>query len=228
MKLLIDSDTLCYAAAAVSEGQSAELARYNVIQSIESIFYQLNSEDYTLYLTGDKNYRYEVYPEYKANRKQARPQFLTDVRDYVQHNYNVILSDGIEADDEVSIDAKILSDYDTDFIVVHIDKDLDQIVGKHFNPKKVSEYIVSPLDAMRFFYYQMLVGDAADNVKGAMGIGPKKAEKILAGLTTEIDLYNAVKAHYGCEEELKMNADVLWIQKERGVLWSPPVEATEQ
>ena len=40
----------------------------------------------------------------------------------------------------------------------------------------------------RFVEYQCLVGDSADNIKGAVGVGPVKATEIIeAGCPTEFD-----------------------------------------
>ncbi len=84
-------------------------------------------------------------------------------------------------------------------IVISIDKDLKQIPGIHFDfyrkpSKEVDQLgqriqnemkglkIVTESEAAYNFWYQMLVGDGSDNVKGIKGIGPKRAEKILYDL----------------------------------------------
>ena len=83
---------------------------------------------------------------------------------------------------------------------------------------------------MRRFFTQALTGDTSDNIKGIKGIGPKKAEKLLAGLTTEEDLYDAVQFQYTSslmvedpeegEKRLKSNLDLLWIWRSLGITYS--------
>ena len=114
--------------------------------------------------------------------------------------------------------------YFNTFNVVSIDKDLDQFVGWHYNPKKKIRYLISPNDAIRFFYYQMLVGDTADNVKGVKGIGPKKAERILANCETEEEMFDTVRDLYNNDEEMLMNGKVLWLWQKENDIWTPMKE----
>jgi DNA polymerase-1 len=46
--------------------------------------------------------------------------------------------------------------------------------------------------ALRWAYIQCLVGDKTDNIEGIKGVGPAKAEKILAGCVTHNDCWEAV------------------------------------
>lgn len=120
-----------------------------------------------------------------------------------------------------------------DSCIVSIDKDLNCIPGWHFNPgitrkgvviREPTRYLVSPKDALRFFYTQLLVGDTADGIKGAVGIGPKKAITILEGCETEWDYYQACLDHFSCEEELAQNAKCLYIWQKENDEWKAPSE----
>jgi DNA polymerase-1 len=214
MLALIDSDTICYAAAAVSEGQSESIAMWNANSMVEDTLRKLNTNEFRLYLTGENNFRYRVYPEYKANRlKMEKPQFLQVVRQHLVDEWGAQMSDGCEADDELGIDHTYNNENGIESIIVSIDKDLKMIPGWNYNPRKDERTLISPTDAIRFFYYQLLVGDTADNIKGASGIGPKRATAILSGLTTERDLLSAVQQYYSSEEELEQNARCLWIAR---------------
>lgn len=222
MIALIDSDTLAYASAATAENENEQIARWNVNKMVENILRSLNTSDYKCYVTGDSNFRYSVYPEYKANRlKMVRPKYLAVCKQHLVDEWGAQVSQGCEADDDIGVDA--LSGNYIDPIVVSIDKDMDQVWGKHYNPRKELEYYVTPNDALRFFYYQLLVGDTADNIKGAPGIGPKKATKILDGVSEESELLQRVEAHYPSTDALEMNGKVLWIFKQPNDIWKMPV-----
>jgi len=216
----------------MAEGQGVTQAYWNADTDLEGLLARLNCPSYQLYLTGDSNFRYDIFPEYKANRASTpRPEYLKDVKQYLVENYNAVISDGCEADDLCGIDQCQSNAAGEDTILVHIDKDLDMIPGVHFSPEIIRlskvvrperQYIVSPNDALKVFYTQLLTGDPGDGVKGASGIGKVKAEKILRELTTEQEMYTACLDYFSCEEELEMNAQVLWIWREPMGIWRKP------
>jgi len=121
---------------------------------------------------------------------------------------------------------------DPSVIICSIDKDLKGTPGWHYewphhgNNGKL--YWVSQEEADKWFYIQLLMGDkATDNIEGIKGIGEKKARKILKGLTTVEDMYRACLKAY---EDHGMNyfdlletANLIYIQREHNVLWTPPV-----
>jgi 5'-3' exonuclease len=189
-----------------------------------------------MYATGPNNFRYGVYPEYKAHRGED-PTYRAAVKQYAVDHWGAVLSDGCEADDLLGIDQcqAFLND-EEETMIVTIDKDLDMIPGWHYFPgitrkgvvvKPPRQYLVSPTEAIRFFYYQMLIGDPTDNIKGVHGIGPKKAKVILEGLTEEADLLAAVREQYSCDEEMVMNGQCLWIWRKQNDIWRIP-ETTER
>ena len=207
--ILIDSDTACFAAAFTTEDQPEQEARYNINRMMEDLLIDLNTQDYMMFLTGTGNFRYKVYYEYKANRKeQKRPRHLEMLKQHLIDSWGAILSNGCEADDLVAMEHH-KRDYES--IVVSTDKDLLQLYGRHYNPKKKLFQTVSPLEGLRFFYTQCLEGDTADNVKGVKGIGKVKAARYLADATTEEEMFNIVRGLYDCDEEFAMNARVLWL-----------------
>ena len=236
MLLLIDADTPAFAAAAITEGQDLQLAIWEANHSIERLIAACNASEYKLYLTGESNFRYNIFPEYKANRlKTVRPTHYDDVKKSMVGNWNAIVSEGCEADDLLSIEQYRCQQYDIESMIASVDKDLDQVVGWHYHPgvkrkgewlRPPKQYIISPAQALHFFYYQLLVGDSADGIKGAPGIGPKKAENILTGCETEWDYYQACLPHFSCEEELLQNARCVYIWKKENDQWNPPMDAS--
>jgi 5'-3' exonuclease len=70
-----------------------------------------------------------------------------------------------------------------------------------------------------------LTGDNADNIKGLYGIGPKKAEKLLAGCDTEESMWEVVvKAYDNDIDRIIENARLLWLRRYENELWEPPQE----
>lgn len=175
-----------------------------------------------MFLSGSGNFRYAVYPEYKANRLDAkRPKWEKDVREFLKLHWEAVVSEGCEADDLMGIAAcASLPNYTS--VIATIDKDLDQIPGWHWNFVKKEQYFVTPEKGIYNFYYQLLVGDTADGIKGVFGIGPKKAQRILSTCESEREMFEACREAYGNDEELEMNAKVLHIWKKENDIWKWP------
>jgi DNA polymerase I len=105
------------------------------------------------------------------------------------------VKDGIEADDTLGILCTHPKLVPGKRIVVTIDKDLLQIPGHHYNPDRDEKRVVSLDGGDRWFFQQVLTGDATDNYPGCPGIGPKRASGILDA--TEPDTrWSAVVAAY--------------------------------
>lgn len=220
MIALIDADTMCFASASMAEGMDEANAIWNVQNALDGLLAAWNIADFQLFVTGKGNFRYSIYPEYKANRSASRPEHLQACKDYLCREHGGVSATGCEADDLIGVEAYKRLALELPYVIVSIDKDLDMLEGLHYSPeirregktvKEARRYHVSPTDALRFFYYQLLVGDATDNIKGVKGIGKKKAPGILSGLQDEAQLFRAVADNYGHEEEMIMNAKCLWI-----------------
>lgn len=234
MKILVDADTPCYAAAAVHEADDVEYAIMEANDAIQRILNNTEATSFAIYLTGDNNFRYNIYPEYKAHRLTTpKPRHLEEVRAAVARGWDAIISNGCEADDLLGIEQCS----HPDSCIASIDKDLNQIPGNHYHPgikrkdKWIREpgfYTITPEQGLYNFYYQLLVGDATDNIKGAVGIGPKKAENILTGCKTPWDYYQAVEPFFSCEEELLQNARCVYIWQKENDLWVPPLDSGQE
>lgn len=158
MRLLIDHDILLYRALWGCKG-----GYYQQLQTcdymLEKIMDRLASEDITLIISGDSNFRKEISPAYKANRDpNQRPQYLHDAKKYYVKYWDAVVSEGCEADDVIGMA------HDEDSIVVSSDKDMMQLGGLIYNPVKNELYNIQ--NPWYFFYMQMLTGDKADNIEG--------------------------------------------------------------
>lgn len=137
------------------------------------------------WLTGKGNFRERVatIQPYKGNRTQAPPVWKDEIREYLASECGAEFVDGIEADDKLVVE--FLKDPERS-IVATIDKDLAQVEGiRLYNWQKKELKTISPLEAKRNFYKQLLKGDPTDHIKGVEGIGDAKAEKIIGKLKDE-------------------------------------------
>lgn len=216
---IIDGDLIKFRSAISAEGEEEPYiacARANAM--LAEMLYALDTDEYELWLSGKDNFRYKVYPEYKGTRKAQRPRWENDVKEFLINECNAQILDGAEADDALGFRmAELLAEGKRPVCVTN-DKDNKQTVGEHYDPIKKEFFTVTPEEADRFFYYQLLVGDSVDNIKGVPGIGPKKAEKLLSEYPPE-EWEEVIKELYSCEEEYEQNAKCLWIWRKRGDIW---------
>lgn len=173
----------------------------------DKIFAEIEKEEFLLengleivfceyFITYGKNsIRRRLVSDYKkTRRKQPQDKWVNKVRSYLIKSDFAFVHDEWEADDLIHDRALELGQ--NGCIVISIDKDLKQIPGIHFDfyrkpSKEVDQWgqriqndmkglkLVTESEAAYNFWYQMLVGDGSDNVKGVKGIGPSKATKLL-------------------------------------------------
>jgi len=216
MHVLIDADLVCYRCAA-SVGDGAEdIAHARCDTLVRELIHTTNSEYYTCFLTGQNNFRKQINPEYKANRKDTvPPQWLQSCRQFLVQEWNAVVSDGCEADDLLGITQT------EDSIIASLDKDLLMIPGNHYNWVNDEFTTTTPLDGLRCLYRQMLIGDRADNIFGVDGIGKVKAARIIDVLDDEQDMIETVFSLYKEDvERFIMNAQCLWILQQEGETWA--------
>jgi hypothetical protein len=198
-----------------------------------------------LILSGMGNFRNDIATvlPYKGNRaSKPAPLWKSEVLKYLKSNWKADVVDGIEADDEVGIRMTSFARAGVDTILATIDKDLDQIPGWHYDYKNHVFYHVSDDEAMCKFYAQAMSGDMTDYVRGARGVGPETARKMVDAIYEDhgLDherLWNAVVvcyAEYGVEGyegnktpyELALEmAQLVWLQKEPFQTWTPALLA---
>ena len=220
MLALVDADIVAFRCAASAEKESEDwIARARTKELVEQILHDTGATEYKLFLTGERNFRKDIYPLYKANRTQPKPKWLAMCKDYLIEHWQATVTDGYEADDALGFHQSLCIPPDST-IICSIDKDLMMIPGKHYNFVKKEFAEVNELQAQRTFYTSMLVGDAADNVKGVPGIGKAKAPKILDGCESEVELYEAVRSMYEEQEDFDLNADLLWIWRQPDGRWT--------
>jgi hypothetical protein len=224
MIALIDADVVAYRIAFGCQDEPEKVAIAKVSEFLEElVFTYTDVEDCEGYLTGKQNYRFDIAKTapYKGTRVSEKPKHLGIIRQYMIDAWAFSVQEYQEADDAIGIRAYTLGE--DDYIICSIDKDLDNLRGKHYNFVKNEHYTITEEEAIKNFYRQVLTGDRVDNVPGLAGIGPKKADKIIKDCVTEAELFNAVLAAYdGDIDRMTEMAQLLWIRRKEGELWTPP------
>ena len=220
---LIDADSLCYAVGFSSNDTEESIAIARLEETMTELCMELDCGDYKGFLTGKGNFRdsIAVTVPYKGQRVSEKPIHLQALRDHLVSSWGFEVVNGIEADDAVGIATYAVPEEKT--IMVHIDKDLNQLRGWHYNYRKKEKYYVSEFEGLVAFYTQILTGDRIDNIIGLKGIGPVKAKKVLEKCTNENELYQAVlKAYEDDQQRVLENAQLLWLQRSPNQVWTPP------
>lgn len=225
MIALIDADNVAVAAAWSGEKETEDIACARARGMLETIANDTGSDTLELWLTGKNNFRYSVYPEYKAQRSgKRRPRWEKQVKDYLISHHAANVTDGCEADDMLGVRLCELGEV---AIMAHLDKDMNMIPGWHYNwelrrlgkvVREARKYYVTIEEANRFFYYQLIVGDPVDNIKGVVQSGAAAAEALLGSLP-EHEWLPAIRDLYASEEELDLNARCLYIWRRRDDSW---------
>lgn len=206
--IFIDGDIILYKACFASEmeiywgggdwtlSMNEEQAKTVSREIIEDIRLACSAKKSTLRVcfSNGKSFRKEIYPDYKANRKNSRkPLGLKALKRWLAHEYKSLQYDYLEADDVIGIQmtkpGKIIK------VAVSIDKDMKTIPGTHYNPDTGESFEITKDEADYNFYKQTLTGDTTDNYPGCPGVGPKTADKILEKLKPE-EYWNAIVGIY--------------------------------
>lgn len=227
MKALIDADSLVYAIGFSSQEIEEPLAKWRMDETVNTILQDLGADTYEGWLTGKGNFRNDiaVTAPYKGQRVAPKPEHYAALRAHLQKKWHFHMTEGIEADDAVAIAAYAVPEDET--IMVHIDKDLNQLRGWHYNYRNKEKYHVTEEEGLHAFYTQILTGDRIDNIIGLKGIGPVKAKRILEKCKTETEMYLAcLEAYEGNESRVLENGKLLWLQRFPNQQWTTPQLST--
>ena len=164
-----------------------------------------------------KNFRNEIYSEYKANRSDA-PDDLIPQFDYIRKSVEAFNLPSIElinyeADDLIATYVEQILAEGAKATIVSSDKDLMQLFKKNvriYDPMK-NKFITSEDVNIKFgvgpekvIDVQALAGDSTDNVPGVPGIGVKTAAELIN--------------EYGTLENLLKNSNKIKQNKRRETL----------
>lgn len=127
-----------------------------------------------------KTFRHELYPAYKAHRKDRKPTIFQPLREWVITEWDSQCWPNIEADDIMGILSKSHS-VPAPKIVVSDDHDMQSIPCMLYQPMHPERGVrrITYASARRHHLLQALTGDSGDGYPGLPGVGPKRAEAIL-------------------------------------------------
>lgn len=164
---------------------------------------------------GGSSYRKDIYPEYKANRKELvekqTPEEKEQARKFFDEyertlqaidehpELNLIRYQGVEADDIAAYICSRRVDYGYDKIwLISSDRDWDLMIDEkvsRFSYVTRKEQTVdtwdNPVSREQYISYKVLIGDKGDNVPGIPGIGPKRAADLISKYGSALDIYDA-------------------------------------
>jgi len=188
--IIIDGDIVAYKSAIQSEVDThwgngfwtlhAEetQGKYLVASEIEDLKEKLNADKVIVTLTDKNNFRKDVLPTYKDNRKQKRkPILLSPLRKFLIDEYQAVIYPNLEADDVMGILATKPSKGECK-IICSIDKDLRQIPGHLYDGESLTKHTKKHCDWWHMV--QTLTGDAVDGFSGCPSVGKVTAQKILS------------------------------------------------
>ncbi len=193
--------------------------------------------------------RLEIYPEYKAGRKPAPPDFKAQIP--VLHELLNALGwplyelDDYEADDimmtlacqaeERGVESELISgDYDilqaispmTKVFITKAREPLNSMIP--YNEELFEEKYGVKL--YQFLDYKSLIGDSSDNIPGVTKVGPVAAKKLLAKYDTLEGIYENIDLIDGSlHKNLVADKEQAFMSRELARMWNDaPIEFNEQ
>lgn len=200
LTLLIDADVLRYQLAYsnttridwngdgnFAEAVQPERAKADLEDYIDELMQKFGADDFVLALSCKKhNFRKDLFPDYKANRAgKPKPELWYVLDEFIYETWGdkVVERYSLEGDDMLGLLATHPSPKRAPGrrIVVSIDKDMQTVPCRLFNPNKpdIGVRTITQHDADLFWMKQTLTGDGVDNYPGFPGIGLKGADELL-------------------------------------------------
>lgn len=154
----------------------------NACNHIDQITKQLKLDKVVMCLTDSVNWRKDVLPSYKENRKGNLKRLgLQKLKERLADHYETFQRPTLEADDVMGILAT-KSNYLPEYrkIIISEDKDMKTVPAWIYNPAKDFEPWENTVEDADFFHMcQTLAGDVTDGYAGCPSIGMETAKKML-------------------------------------------------
>jgi len=232
--LIVDADSIMYFSSYFpedsildfpTEEDRIEEAKYRTRTKLQEI--QNNVEEWYnikntfIFIGGGNNFRYDILPGYKSNRKEKNAM-IPIIADYMLEELNAIPSVGAEADDYV-YDATVVSEGKC--VVAAMDKDVfyncPDIPFYNYRSHKdiIGEFKSISLKQSRLaIASQVVIGDSGDAIPGAFGVGKGWCNKNMNLDMTDYQFIKAIMTAYlksnkgnfeESKKQIRMNYGVL-------------------
>jgi 5'-3' exonuclease len=163
---------------------------------------------------GGSSYRKEIYPEYKANRKDLVEKQTAEEKEQARlffdeyertlevldkhKDIKVFRYKGVEADDIAAYICSRLYDYGySQAWLISSDRDWDLLISERvsrFSYVTRKEHTLDtwdyPVTPEQYISYKVLTGDSGDNIPGVAGIGPKRAAALIEQYGSALDIHD--------------------------------------
>lgn len=168
-------------------------AIYGVINMLRSLIAEYPAQYFVVIFDAKgKNFRHDLYSEYKANRPPMPDDLrcqIEPLNQLIKHmGFPMMSISGVEADDVIGTLATKAAAKDWDVLISTGDKDLAQLVNDRItlintmsNDLLNNEGVMKKfgVPATKIIDYLALMGDTSDNIPGVPKVGPKTAVKWL-------------------------------------------------
>jgi len=202
--VLVDASSIAHAndnGAKLTVGSTQVQAVYGFLRSVRAMLNEYRGWNHVLLWDGRAQWRFDLYPQYKANRIAKTPEEEAEKAAYQKQvpiirkmmqvlGMRQMLAQNAEADDLAGFLTRHLTSGDHRVVLKSGDSDWTQLVNPmciwtdpirdlritHANFFEKTGYF-SP---KAFLEGKILIGDTTDFIEGVKGIGKKKAPEILA------------------------------------------------
>jgi len=211
------------------------------VKTVESLAKSYNCGNIIVLADGGSIYRKNLFPEYKANRKEKykdqtdsekkefevfMAEFANAFKRIEDKGHLVIRQGGLEADDLAAWIVGKKKEFGIgDIWLISSDKDWDLLIQdgvSRFSTVTRKEITVDNWDEHydfepeHFLTFKCLAGDTGDNIPGISGIGPKRATQLIEQYGDLYDIYDScpIDSKYKFIQSLNENADQLLLNAE--------------
>ena len=214
--------------------------KYDYVRTVESLAKSYNAGTIIVTADGGSSYRKEIFPEYKANRKEKYAELtpkeekefemfmaeFSNTLTLLKEKHKVLQFKGVEADDIAAYISMNLDKFNFDECwMVSSDRDWDLLINdrvSRFSTVTSKETTVHnwdehyDFDLEEYITFKCLTGDKGDNVPGIPGVGPKRAVQLMEQYGNVFDIYDAcpIDGRYKYIESLNENAEQLLVNVE--------------
>lgn len=189
--------------------EDVEECKYRLRTKIQEISNNVerwfNITDTILCVGGKNNFRYKLFPEYKAQRPKDIHPNIGILKEYIINELGAIAAPFGEADDTIY---HLFKKVNENSLISCIDKDIKSSCWGHFYnyksyPGIMGEfYYVTEQESKFNLCCQILTGDVSDNIKVNKGLGVKGVLKIINPEMSDFTLKRKILETY-----IKYNGD---------------------